>query len=103
MICLNLFILQLIIVFIIDLSGVIEDGIEPMLAKFFKQRKVKLKKPFCCSLCMTTWIGLIYILIKGCFTIPMIGYVLLLAFLTPIANNLLIMVREALIKITTII
>lgn len=103
MIYINLLILQLIIVFIIDLSGFIEDGIEPMLAKFLKQRKVKLKKPFCCSLCMTTWIGLIYILIKGCFTIPMIGYVLLLAFLTPIANNLLIMVREALIKITTII
>ena len=102
-ICLNLLVIQLIIVFIIDLSGFIEDGIEPMLGKIFKKSKVRLKKPWSCSLCLTTWIGLIYILIKGCFTIPMIGYVFLLAFLTPIANNLLIMVREALIKITNII
>lgn len=102
-VCLNLILIQLIIVFIIDLSGFIEDGIEPMLAKLFHKPKVRLKKPWSCSLCLTTWIGLIYILIKGCFTIPMIGYVLLLAYLTPIAYNLLIMVKEALIKITTII
>lgn len=103
-VCLNLIIIQLIIVFVADLSGFIEDGIEPFLGRLFKMKHFKLKtKPFKCSLCLTTWIGLIYILIKGCFTIPMIGYVLLLAFLTPIANNLLIMVREALIKITTII
>lgn len=103
MIYLHLLIIQLIIVFVIDLSGFIEDGIEPALARIIKKKKVKLKKPFSCSLCMTTWIGLIYILIYGCFNIPMIGYVLLLAYLTPIANNLLIMIKEALTKITNII
>lgn len=102
-VCLNLLIIQLIIVFIVDLSGFIQDGIEPLLGKIFNKSKVRLKKPWCCSLCLTTWIGLIYILIQGCFTIPMIGYVFLLAFLTPIANNLLIMIKEALIKITNII
>lgn len=102
-ILIDLLIIQLIIVFVIDLSGFIQDGIEPLLGKIFKNPRVKLKKPWCCSLCLTTWIGLIYILIQGCFTIPMIGYVFFLAFLTPIANNLLIMIKEALIKITNII
>lgn len=103
MIYINLLIIQLIIVFVIDLSGFIEDGIEPLLGKIFKNPKVKLKKPWSCSLCMTTWIGLLYLLITGHFTIPMIGYVLLLAYLTPIANNLLIMIKEALTKITNLI
>lgn len=103
MIYLNLLIIQLIIVFIIDISGFIDDGIEPALARFFNRKKVKLKKPFSCSLCMTTWIGLIYILIMGQFNIIMIGYVFLLAFLTPIAYNFLLMIREALTKITNII
>ena len=103
MIYINLLIIQLIIVFVIDISGFIDEGIEPALAKILKQKKVKLKKPFSCSLCMTTWIGLIYILIYGSFTIPMIGYVFLLAFLTPIAYNFLLMVREALTKITNLI
>lgn len=103
MIYINLLIIQLIIVFVIDISGFIDEGIEPALAKILKQKKVKLKKPFSCSLCMTTWIGLIYILIYGSFTIPMIGYVFLLAYLTPIAYNFLLMVREALTKITNLI
>ena len=103
MIYINLLIIQLIIVFVIDISGFIDEGIEPALAKILKQKKVKLKKPFSCSLCMTTWIGLIYILIYGSFTIPMIGYVFLLAYLTPIAYNFLLMVMEALTKITNLI
>lgn len=103
MIYINLLIIQLIIVFVIDISGFIDEGIEPALANILKQKKVKLKKPFSCSLCMTTWIGLIYILIYGSFTITMIGYVFLLAYLTPIAYNFLLMVREALTKITNLI
>lgn len=101
MILINLLIIQFIIVFIADISGFIDDGIEPMLGRIFKMKYFKLKnKPFKCSLCLCTWIGLIYILITGNFTIPMIGYVLLLAFLTPVAYNLLIGLKEFLIKIT---
>lgn len=103
-IMLNLIVIQLILVFITDISGFIEDGIEPLLGRIFKTKHFRLKpKPFKCSMCQTTWIGLLYLLIKGCFTIPMIGYVLLLAFLTPIAYNLLLMVKEALTRITNII
>ena len=100
-ILLNLLIIQFIIVFIADISGFMDDGVEPLLGRIFKIKHFKLKtKPFKCSLCLCTWVGLIYILIKGCFTIPMIGYVLLLAFLTPVAYSILIDIRELLLKIT---
>ena len=102
MILLKLLVLQLIIVFIIDLSGFIDDGIEPALAKIFKKNKVTLKKPWSCSLCMTTWTGLLYLIITGHFTLFMVGYVLLLAYLTPVSYNILITIKEALIKITSI-
>lgn len=100
-ILLNLLIMQFIIVFIADISGFIDDGVEPLLGRIFKIKHFKLKtKPFKCSLCLCTWVGLFYIFIKGCFTIPMIGYVLLLAFLTPVAYSILIDIRELLLKIT---
>lgn len=97
----NLLIIQLLLVFIIDLSGIIEEA-EKMIAKWLKVPKVHIPKPFSCSLCSTWWIGLIYLLIIGQFTIPMIGYVALLAYLTPVSYNFLILVKEALIKITNI-
>lgn len=97
---LDLLIIQMVIVFIIDLSGII-DELEKMLAKWLKVSKVRIPKPFSCSLCSSWWTGLIYLIIIGQFTIPMIGYVALLAYLTPVAYNFLLMVKEALIKITT--
>lgn len=97
----NLLVLTFIIVFIIDLSGIIEE-VENMIAKRLKVHKVHIPKPFSCSLCSTWWIGLIYLLIIGQFTIPMIGYVALLAYLTPIWMNVLIALKDVLGKITTI-
>lgn len=96
----NLLIISLMIVYVLDLSGFVEDGIQP----FFRKRlggPIKTK-PFLCSLCMTHHIGLIYILIVGKFSIAMWGYVCLLSFLTPVFNNILILLKEFLIKITSI-
>ena len=101
MILIKLLIIQFIIVFIIDLSGVI-DELEKMIAKWLKVPKVRIPKPFSCSLCSTWWIGIIYLIVMGQFTILMLGYVALLAYLTPVSYNFLIMIKEALIKITSI-
>ena len=94
---LNLLIIALLWVFVLDLSGFITE-LETTLQKKLK-RKVLIKKPFSCSLCMTFWTGLIYLLATQAFTIPMIGYVALLAFLTPVFNDMLLSIRELLIKI----
>ena len=47
-------------------------------------------KPFSCSLCMTFWTGLVYLLIVGRFTLPMVAFVCLAAYLTPRIKDLLL-------------
>lgn len=101
-ILIDLLLVTLIIVYIIDISGAIEDLAEPLLAKLFHKSKVRLKKPWSCSKCMTFWIGLIYLLITMNFTIPYIFYVCMLSMLTPFFNNVLTLLLEALIKLTDI-
>lgn len=101
-ILIDLLLVTLIIVYIIDISGAIEDLVEPLLAKLFHKSKVRLKKPWSCSKCMTFWIGLIYLLITMNFTIPYIFYVCMLSMLTPFFNNVLTLLLEALIKLTDI-
>lgn len=91
----NLLLITLIIVFIIDLSGII-DSIETLLSKFLNG-KARVPKPFSCSLCMTWWVGLIYLLCIHQFTLIWISIVALFAFLTPVFSAILVWLRETLI------
>lgn len=91
----NLLLITLIIVFIIDLSGII-DSIETVLSKFLNG-KARVPKPFSCSLCMTWWVGLIYLLCIHQFTLIWISIVALFAFLTPVFSAILVWIRETLI------
>lgn len=60
---LNLVIIEFVIVFIIDYSGFVGE-IERYLGVFLRSRlPLKIPKPFSCSLCMTFWCGLIYLII----------------------------------------
>lgn len=90
----ELLIITLLMVFIIDLSGFI-DEIETALTKWLKG-KVRIPKPFSCSLCMSWWTNLIYLLCVGHFTLPYIALVALFAFLTPVFALLFIWIRETL-------
>ena len=47
-------------------------------------------KPFSCSLCMTFWTGIVYLLAVGRLTIANVAYVCLVAFLTPRIKDLLL-------------
>lgn len=98
MIILKLILIQAVVVYIIDLSGAIEDLVEPLLARIFNRKSVRLKKPFSCSTCTTWWLGLLYIAINSRFTIPYIALTALLSWLTPVMKNLLIVIKELLIK-----
>lgn len=90
----DLFLITLIIVFIIDISGFV-DEMETILSKWLKG-KARVPKPFSCSLCMTWWTGLIYLLIIGEFTLLWIATVALFALLSGVLATLLICVRETL-------
>ena len=92
---LDILLITLIIVFIIDLSGII-DSIESGLSKWLKGN-AKVPKPFSCSLCMSWWVNLIYLLCIHQFTLAAIAIVVLFALLTPVFSTLLVLVRETLI------
>ena len=93
----DLILIQLIIVFIIDLSGAV-DSIKLFISKHLTKNKIVTTnfslKPFDCSLCSTWWIGLIYLLICHSFTIPYIALVALLSYLTPLSSSILLLMKD---------
>lgn len=56
-------------------------------------------KPFSCSLCMSWWINLIYIICMGMFSIPMVVYILFLSWMTPVVNDIFTLIKEIMMKI----
>lgn len=88
---LDLFLITIIICFIIDISGIIES-IEWWLSKWLKVN-CKIPKPFSCSLCMTFWVGLIWISIFD-FTLLNFVYVCLFATLSEQISNFIIIIKQ---------
>lgn len=77
---LDITLLAVVVVFVVDISGIVEtlkEGIGKLL-----KIKVGRLRPFDCSLCMVWWSCLIYALCVGVFSIPMIAYISLLALLS---------------------
>lgn len=92
----NLFFITLIIVFIIDISGIIPNikGVISLYLTKGKIRKVDYSlKPFDCSLCMTFWVGLIYTLVLHP-TLGYICYVCMLSLFTEVFKNLLYLIKD---------
>lgn len=56
-------------------------------------------KPFNCSVCMSFWTNLAYIIVINQFSIWMVLYILTLSWSTPIINSILCFVRNSIIKI----
>ena len=103
---LELLIITAIIVFVVDLSGIIlvlKKKLWKTLYGIIPFKEDWSLKPFDCSLCMTFWIGLIYLIITGSVTIPFIGYVCLLSFLTPIIQEMLLTIKDLLIRLIRIL
>ena len=103
----NLFILTCIIVFIIDLSGFVDEMVKRVYYKYIKvgdyHTLIPKLQPLTCSLCLSFWVGLIYLLITSQFTIIMVGYVCLLEFLSPIIGDILVMIKDVINKVINLI
>ena len=103
----NLFLLTCIIVFVVDLSGFVDEMVKRLYYKYIKvgdyHTLIPKLKPLTCSLCLSFWVGLIYLLITSQFTILMIGYVCLLSFLSPVIGDILVMIKDVLNKIINLI
>lgn len=95
----NLLLLQLIIVFIIDISGAV-SSFKGLLSRWLTKGTINSKnyalKPLDCSLCMTWWVGLIALLLTHSFTLPMVAVVGGLAMLTPVSADALRTIKDIL-------
>lgn len=99
----DLLFISVIIVFIIDLSGIMPNikGMISLLLTNGKIRKTDYSiKPFDCSLCMTFWIGLIYTLIFNP-TISYLCFVCLLSFFTEVIKNILYFMKDVINELIT--
>ena len=98
---LDVIFIQIIVCFIIDLSGFIQS-IEEGLSKLLKFKCV-IPKPFSCSLCSGWWINLIYLIAVHQFTLPYVVFVAIISFFSKNISGILRWIQEALIKIETIL
>lgn len=94
---LGILLLAVIVVVIVDLSGFTESWkgwLKWMLTKGQFSSPDYSFKPFDCSLCITFWSGLVYLLVTAQFSLPMLAYLLVVAFLTPVIKDALILVKD---------
>ena len=89
--------IQIIVCFIIDLSGVIQS-IETGLSKRLHFKCV-IPNPFSCSLCSGWWINLIYLIAVHQFTLPYIVFVAMVSFFSKNISGFLRWIQESLVKI----
>lgn len=87
-----IFLIAVICVSIIDISGFIQN-IEEFLTRLLGF-KVRIPKPFSCSLCSTFWASVIYAVFTNNFNLPVIAYALVMSILTPVISDVIWTVRD---------
>lgn len=99
MLYLNLIIIAFLAVFIVDYSGFIEE-MDKALTKVLKSKfSLHIPKPFSCSLCLTWWCGLIYLIIAGGLSFVSLGVLGLLCCLTPELLSIIHFVKDIVNKV----
>ena len=93
----DLLMVAVITIYIVDLSGFTETLLKVISA--YKGRKITELKPFTCSLCMVWWVCLIYAVIVGNLTIPVVALIALLSLLSVPCGQFLILIRDAFLKV----
>ena len=106
----NNFIILLLItiatVIVIDLTDFV-DSVKHGIWKWVWKEKREYRdfslKPFDCSLCASWWIGLLYLIISGTITLPLVVYQLFLSYLTPIIKDIIQMIKDMCVRILDMI
>ena len=93
----DIILVALVTIYIVDLSGFTETLLKVISA--YKGRKITELKPFSCSLCMVWWVCLIYAVIVGNLTIPVVALIALLSLLSVPFGQLLMLIREAFLNV----
>lgn len=98
----NLVFIWIICVLVVDISGFIQSIKRGLSWMFTKGKIVKddfYFKPFDCSLCMTWWSCFIYLIVVGQASLFTIMIALLLAVMSPVLKEFIILITDILIKI----
>lgn len=106
MVILNLFLIALICVFIVDISGAIDSlksGLKWLLTKGKMKDSNYRLKPIDCSLCCTFWASMIYLLVIGQFTLPWITCACVFCCFLGFFKNAILLVEDVLNKIIQLI
>lgn len=91
---LNVFFIAVILVCITDISG-FWDSVEAGVSRWLKC-KIALPKILVCSFCQTHWIGLIYMIIAGIFSLQNYALLLLICISTPLISNVIYNIKDIL-------
>ena len=101
---LNILLIALILVIITDLSGVVEY----IKSHLYHRLRGTYDYPtswdsplihlLSCSFCQTWWVGLLYLIVIGQFTIRAIAYLLVICYLTTTIKDLLVFFKEVLTR-----
>lgn len=94
----DILIIAAVYVFGIDLArfwDTISSTVKGWLSNGLVKTPFELK-PFSCSLCMTFWTGLLYLLLTHSLTLPWAAYVCLVSFLTPRIKDVLVVIDDTL-------
>lgn len=94
-IIIDLLLVALVTIYIVDLSG-FTDTILNFVSGWYG-RKVTELKPFTCSLCMVWWVCIIYLIVVGRFSLPLVAFSALLSFLSQPMAQLLQFVRGSIL------
>ena len=103
---LNLFIISVIWTLILDLCGfgkTVDKLFYRIIYKGRAWRDDAHFPPFDCSLCMTFWTGLFYLILTHSFTIPYLMFLLTFAWATTIEKDIFLLVKDLITKIVDII
>ena len=102
MVILNLFIISVIWVLILDLSG-FALTIDKLFYKIFYPKRPFREdahfKPWDCSLCLTFWSSLIYLIVIHSLSLQNIAIALIFAWLTTTEKDIFIMIKDMVTKL----
>ena len=103
----NLLLIAVSIIYMIDLSGFVDEMVKRLYYKYIKvgdyHTLIPKLKPLSCASCLNFWVGTIYILATGTFTMPLFAYVCMLSFFSTTIGDILVMIKDALNKIINLI
>ena len=110
MVFIELLVITTIVCYIVDITDFVGSAKQTLWKWVFGKNKEYREfrlKPFDCSLCLSFWSGLFYLLFVGQLNILMIGYVCLLSmfsgFISKVLNVMVIMCEWVVDKILSTI